>query len=170
MTMKMTLVKKPSGSPQADYERFRGSVIKGILDGPIKSAVESFEETYSTWVLIEDQPVFNPETVGEQGKIVFQIIMEAPSAEQATLSVWQLLERGTDIRPMQVSSDWLSKTEPGSVVSNAGAGHTIGIFQPWADGIEARGWIELVGDLIEPEANLEVFLSSQSALDKIIGS
>ena len=170
MSMKMTLVKKPSGSPQTDFEQFRGIMIKGIKDGPIKSAIEDFEETHSTWVEIEDQPVFNPEIVAEVGKVVFQVLMESPAAEQATLSVWQLLERGTDVRPMQVSSDWLSKTEPGSIFSSAGDGQTVGIFQPWAEGIVGRDWIKVVGDLEEPGANLEVNLAAQAALDRIIGS
>ena len=172
MSMKMTLVKKPSGSPQSDFEQFRGTMIKGIKDGPIKSAIEDFEETHATWELTEDKPVFNPEIVAEPGKIVFQILMEAHAAEEATLSVWQLLNReeGTAVRPMHLSSDWISKTEPGSIFSGAGAGQTTGVFMPWDEGIEGRQWDKLIGDLTEPEAILEVGLSAQEALERIIGS
>ena len=172
MSMKMTLVRKPSGSPATDYEQFRGTVIQKILDGPIASAVEDFEDTQATWEDSGEMSFFNPETVAEPGQIVFRILMEGPSAEQATLSVWQLLEGGTieGGRPMHVSEDWLSKTWPGEIIAGAGAGYTTGIYPPWANGIEPRNWIELIGDLTEPEAILEVGSAARAALDQIFNS
>ena len=77
--------------------------------------------------------------------------MEAESAEDATLSVWQLLNRegGTAVRYMQISKDWKSKTWPvGSFPSNAGAGYTTDLGPP-QPGIESRHIAEVVADEVD---------------------
>lgn len=165
-TLTVKLVKRPANA-STDHERMTGIMIDKIMNSVLKTAVDLFEETEETWEDAADVAVFIPESVTQAGKTEFRVVLEAGAAEKATLSVWQLLERGTEERPMHVSHSWLSKTAPGQVASMAGDGTKTGIWRPYANGIEARGWIELIGDLVEPEAILEVGKAAEAALDQI---
>jgi len=85
-------------------------------------------------------------------------------AESATLTVWELLDKGTATRFMGLSSDWISKTSPGSLQSGTGQGHTTGLSKLDKGGIEARSFEDQIWQEVAPEIDKIV----ESAIDELI--
>lgn len=161
----MPLVKKPN--VQADYNRIHKRGEKAVND-ILDIGLEMHKELVNPWEYSQDKPAFKKEVKEQPGFITGLIEMVAHKAEQATLSVWQLLDRGTKVRYMQVSEEghyagkWKSKTKPGSITSGPGAGITTGLDtdepQP---GITEREFAENIGGFLEPAAD--------NAVDKAYG-
>jgi len=103
---------------------------------------------YGNFSNASSRPDFVP--IIEFGKFaLLKMELNAVSAEQATLSVWQLLDRGTKVRYMGLSEDWASKTAPNSLSVGAGDGYVTGIGKRALLGIESRNFDENVNVLLE---------------------
>jgi hypothetical protein len=100
--------------------------------------------------------------------------MEAEPAEATkfNLSVWQLLDRGTETRPMHLSGEdhpdgeWMSKTAPRQLFSGPGGGVTTGIWEPYDEGIEEREFADAVGEAVELYADQIVMDAYEKILDR----
>lgn len=164
----MTLVKKPLSNPDQVIDDMIAHVLNEVVD----QVVEMHDDIVDPWDLAEDKPSFEPEAERlPDGSAVLRVLMLADSAESATLSVWQLLNRGTSERPMHVDGAWISKTDPASpLVSGPGRGNTTGIYLPWAAGIEGREFDVAVAEHLETLADREVRIAGEKALDKEFSS
>lgn len=157
--------------PKVRLEFVRKSFAAGRMDGLVRLMAqkaieediltivkEGHEKYIESWETDLSKPEFY---IGfdYEGAHTFMgyVAMEAEGAEDATLSVWQLLDRdqGTAVRFMQISKDWKSKTWPiGSFPSNAGAGRTTGLGPP-QEGIESRHIAETVAEEVMPDPDIE---------------
>lgn len=169
MAMRMQLVRKPNNSGFYSWVAINKSAHGDVYQNVIKEVIQMHEDIVNPWELEEDRPEFTYEFERKsQGLLELRVLMTSESAEQATLSVWQLLNReeGTEVRPMHVSSDWISKTTPRGLSSGPGAGHKTGIYPPWAEGIEGREFDMAVAEHMEPFADEAVREAYEMALDK----
>lgn len=123
--------------------------------GPLFDAVavgKQMAENYvSTWSA-KNKPKFTIRTVPSSNKI--QLIAEAPNAEGANKSVFDLLDQGTQVRRVILSRDWQSKTAYHQTPSNAGRGKVVrkGTYangEPIAHaGIEPRDMVNFIQDAV----------------------
>lgn len=147
------LIKRP---PPPTHQ---ANIIKSTAKGEIRELVEEVarkhREYVAPWELSGDKPAFEVEDLSERGKTVLAVSMDADAAEQASLSVWQLLDRGTTVRYMQVSEDWESKTWPGQPFSGPGAGETTGLdLGDPQEGIEERKIGEMIAEQFDPDTEI----------------
>jgi hypothetical protein len=161
----MPLVKKPN--VQADYQLIHKRGVEAVNE-VLDIALDQHKELVAPWEYSQDIPAFKKEVKVKPGFIIGLIELAAHKAEQATLSVWQLLDRGTKVRYMQVSEEghyagkWKSKTKPGSITSGPGAGTTTGLdTDDPKPGISKRDFAENIGDFVEAAAD--------NAIDKAYG-
>lgn len=121
----------------------------------VEEVADRHREYVSPWERSEDQPAFTVRDESTRGRVRMVVEMEADAAESASLSVWQLLDRGTSVRYMQLSDDWSSKTTPGATSSGPGAGHKVGLDvnnpQP---GIEPREIAAAIAELFDPDGTV----------------
>jgi hypothetical protein len=149
----MPLVKSPNPNVIIrEIKEYALDGIKPILD----TVVEHHVTIVEPWEEAKDKPQFIPsiERIGSQiwGRV--EMIGERAEKTRTDISVWQLLERGTKIRWMQLSEDWESKTTPRSLTSGPGAGTKLDLdFNAPMPGIEARDWADTVGVEVESDAN-----------------
>lgn len=107
------------------YRRRRVRV-KNAMTSVVSKATADRNDFVSYWES-QDRPRFTFFSEDTGNKIRVGIVKQDEPAESATLSVWELLDRGTNLRFMQLSEDWSSKTAPGNIEKFAGSGHTTGI-------------------------------------------
>jgi len=149
--IRLKFVRKTWGA--GNLPGFIRPVVENLMEADLGEIKAGHEKYVASWETDLSKPDFS---VGwnykGRGIIIFYVMMEADSAEDATLSVWQLLDRdeGTAVRFMQISKDWKSKSYPGRFPSNAGAGHTIGLGAP-QPGIESRHIAEEVEAEVAPD-------------------
>jgi len=149
----MPLTKRPN--VHEDYKRIhkRG-------DAAVKVALKAVEKRHKKlvepWKRSEDKPDFGHFTQVQPGRIVGVVVMQAQKAEQATLSVWQLLNKGTRIRYMMLSQEghpagkWISKTSAGSITSGPGGGVRMGLdLEDPEGGIHKREFDKNVAEAVE---------------------
>ena len=111
----------------------------------VKIIAEAHGEVVEGWALAKDKPKFIDAVKDESGKLIGTVLMIGQDAEKAHVTVWTLLQWGTDIRFMGVSEDWKSKTAIGQLTSGPGRGHTTGLdFKDPQRGIDAREWIQTI--------------------------
>jgi hypothetical protein len=95
----------------------------------------------SPWKEAADKPTFEIKVEYRSRLMIGSVKVKGEKAEKANITVWQLLEHGTKIRFMDVSPDWISKTQPGQLSSGAGQGHTLDLnFEEPNPGIIERQW------------------------------
>lgn len=155
MTMQMQLVSKPADTVDESMDRFYSNVHSLVFS---RIYIQHYEYVES-WEEARDIPKFSMGQEAVPEGTLITVEMEALPAEQATLSVWQLLNRedGTEVRPMHVNRDWVSKTEPGAIVSGPGGDNVkMGIWKPYADGIESRHIAKSIAEHYEQEIDDEV--------------
>jgi len=112
----------------------------------VKGVAMAHENLVRPWDEAKDKPTFDVEIHLNTGNITGLVVHKAQEAEGASLSVWQLLNKGTRIRYMMVSEDWVSKTSAGRTSSGAGSGFTTGLdFEDPRGGIEKREFAENIG-------------------------
>ncbi len=169
MTMRMQLVKKPTDNAELNVLAAEEAVGSKAIIGEI---IRMHKELVEPWELAEDTPDFVFVAEAVPGGTILYVEMRAESAEQATLSVWQLLNReeGTEVRPMHVSRDWESKTSVRGLSSGPGAGRTTGIYKPWADGIEGRIFDVTVAEDAESRVDAIVYKAYEDALTREFAS
>lgn len=93
---------------------------------------------------------FSFEVITRTGGISFRLWTSGPKAEQAGVTVWHLLSRGTDVRYAQLSDDWVSKTLPRSLDTRLGKGRVTGINKDEPQkGIEPRDWDERINEVTD---------------------
>lgn len=148
--VQLKFVSKTFGA--GDLAQFIRPVVENLLTEDLGKVKAGHEKYVESWETALSTPEFYIDFEYEgMGTLIASVKMEAESAEDATLSVWQLLNRegGTAVRYMQISKDWKSKTWPvGSFPSNAGAGYTTGLGPP-QKGIESRHIAEVVADEVD---------------------
>lgn len=172
MTMRMQLVSKPLENGEINIFQASEEVAN---EGIIGVIIRKHNKIVDPWELSIDKPTFKSVVEAiPQGEIIY-VEMEAVKAEQATLSVWQLLNReeGTDVRPMHVSGPpdkWESKTTVRGLESGPGAGYTTGVYPPWAEGIEGRMFDLAVAEDSEAEMDEIVRRAYEKALDREFAS
>ena len=168
MTMLMQLVSKP-------LENSEKNILDAVYEVGDKALrdliIKMHKNIVAPWELEEDKPEFIELIEFTPTGSVLSVEMDAQAAEEATLSVWQLLNRedGTEVRPMHVSGPpdkWESKTSVRGLESGPGAGHTTGVYPPWADGIEGRMFDLAVAEDSEAEIDGIVRLAYEKALDR----
>ena len=143
--LQVELKRKPP-SPEKIVDFLVKSALSGLLKVG-KIGVNEHEKFVSTW---QNTPIsFGLENKVEAYKVTVAIVKSDQPAEQATLSVWELLDRGTDIRYMHVSVDFESKTAPRRIQSEIGAGHVTGLGFP-NPGIEKRLIKQTVNEILQP--------------------
>ena len=149
---KVTLVKRPPPPNQ------QATVIRNEAKRHIRELVEKVAEKHRNYVGTweNNAPDFSVEDKSEGSKVVLGVLMEADAAEQATLSAWQLLDRGTDVRYMQVSwPGWESKTWPEETVSGIGNGITLGLdIDNPRRGIEKREIAKTIAELFDADGKV----------------
>ena len=92
-------------------------------------------------------------------------------AESASITVWQLLEHGTRIRFMKLSSDWASKTAPGRLSSGAGRGRKLDLdFEDPDPGITKREFGKGVAKAQETATDTQVEEGWKKGFRKGIGT
>lgn len=140
----MPLTRKPSVSQQISLIRQGGR--EGVANA-LKGVKQRHEAIVRPWKKAEDKPEFEVKVEYRSRLMIGSVKVKGQKAESANITVWQLLEHGTRIRFMDVSPDWISKTQPGQLSSGAGRGHTEELnFEDANPGIEARNWGKGVAD------------------------
>lgn len=133
------------------------STAKAEITKHVKGVAFSHENLVRPWKKSEDKPDFDVEIVMNTGDIIGYVIHKGTEAEDASISVWQLLNKGTRIRYMKVSKDWVSKTWPGRISSGSGSGHTLELdFKDPDGGIAARNFAENIAKASEVSAESSV--------------
>ena len=123
-----------------------------IAEGKVDRA--ELEKTTATWV--EHNPKFETEIKFAKGDITVSTTTEE--------EIWGYLNRGTRTRWAVMSSDWVSKTTPGSISSGAGAGFVTvkgqgamtRLNMPPRKGITARNWTVIVRQERSPIFNANI--------------
>lgn len=130
---------------------------KAEVTNHVKGVAFAHEDLVRPWKESRDKPDFDIEIEMNTGEIIGYVIHKGTEAEQASLSVWQLLNRGTRIRYMMVSEDWASKTSPGRTSSGAGSGFTTGLdFEDPRGGIEKREFAKNIAKEAKTSADSSV--------------
>ena len=150
----MPLVQKPdiTGRIQTIRQNAATSVF-----GHVKRVAKKHEGVVQGWQKSRDIPTFKSAVNIERGKIVGTVLMSGRDAQQAQITVWQLLDQGTRVRFMQLSPDWQSKTAPGQLRSGPGRGKKLGIDKEAPEpGIRARKFGETVAKEMKGDADRSV--------------
>lgn len=146
--LSLTIKRQPSKNAVTAFNDYRTQIEAAFFEIADKQIQERAKIT-RTWKKSSDKPVFIPIlSIGKTATLKLEL--NATAAESATLSVWQLLDRGTSVRYMQLSNDWQSKTSPRTIGSTSGAGRKLGVNtgKPNA-GIAAREFDETVNAALE---------------------
>lgn len=163
MAGRISLIKKPPSVNQ----RMRGihETLKRQMAPFANQHVQIREGLVSNWSP-ENKPTFTKHIDDFPNKIRVRVKMEANSAPGAELSVYELLDEGTDLRYMHVSDDWQSKTTPGSLKSGAGTGTTVGLGKP-VDGIDERRFESTIDRTLNTKLDTVVYNSFKEGLDRV---
>ena len=162
----MPMVSKPDSKETAAMIR---AEIQNETSRHLGGVQQLHENLVKGWEEAGDRPTFDSEVANEDGKIVGYVTMEGEPAEQARtgITVWQLLERGTRVRYMQLSDDWASKTFPRRITSGSGAGHKLGIDTDNAQpGIRARNFAENIANASDTSADSSVRVGADRGFEK----
>ena len=150
----MPLTRRPNIQQEKFSIRYLG---EGGLREALKSVQRRHQRIVQPWNEPSDVPDFTIEVKKESGKMIGLVKMSGSAAESAGITVWQLLDRGTNVRFMQLSHDWQSKTQPGRLSSGAGAGRKLGLdFEDAKPGIEARDFSGGVADAAKDEVGIDI--------------
>lgn len=147
----------------------RSTAVEGVR-AHVKGVAMAHESLVRPWDEAKDKPTFDVEIHLNTGDIIGLVVHKAQEAESASLSVWQLLDRGTRIRYMMVSEDWVSKTSAGRTSSGAGAGFTTGLdFEEPRGGIEEREFGENIAREAQVSAKSHVKSGYSKGFKKAFG-
>jgi hypothetical protein len=140
--------------------------VKKILD----DVKERHEKIVSPWEVASDKPSFSVVIEESKSEITGGVMMSATAAVKNPYSVWQLLNYGTEVRYMQLSPEWVSKTRPRSLSSGAGDGRKLGIDleKPWR-GIDKREWDIAVAEAVEADARKSIMSGAALGLKRAFG-
>lgn len=149
---RVKLVKRPP-PPAQQARTIRETAKSRLRQNLLEPVKRRHDEIVGPWEVSADQPAFEVVDESDKGRVYLRVRMDADAAESASLSVWQLLNRGTSVRYMQLSEDWESKTAPGQPFSGPGAGEKLGldVGRP-QQGIEAREFDEAVAQEFDADA------------------
>lgn len=99
-----------------------------------------------------DKPKFVPTITLEGQTIFWRVKVDAPAAQSASVSVWRLLNDGTEVMRAVMTPGFIRKTTVGQFTSQKGFGgmayYSKDIDNP---GIDAGGWDEKANETLEPE-------------------
>lgn len=102
-----------------------------------------YEPTVATWK--GDKPFFEI-LIGLTGRDASVLV--GPNGSKEALKKFKFLDEGTRIRWALMSSDWKSKTKPGSLKSGGGRGRVVVVgrkaMRKPRPGIKARGWTPMI--------------------------
>lgn len=162
----MPLTEKPNTTAIKSGIRAAGMV--GVRK-TLQSVKKRHENVVKPWKS-KDTPKFIPVVKAQFRLILGFVNMEGDNAEQAHITVWQLLEHGTKVRFMQLSEGWQSKTSPRQLSSGPGAGFKLGIDKKEGQpGIVAREWSDTVGEAEKPDADRNIKEAWSNGFQIMIG-
>lgn len=105
----------------------------------------------------EHKPRWRTKTSSTSNRISVDLVTDS----KPYIYIWA----GTKIRYRVMSQDWVSKTQPGSLLAGSGQGRALGFgVRP---GIEARNWHEKVFDIRESIFNRKMRLAIGTALRSV---
>lgn len=123
----------------------------------LKGVQQRHEAIVQPWKESRDKPEFEIKIEYRNRLMIGTVKVKGQKAVSANITVWQLLEHGTRIRFMDVSPDWVSKTQPGRLSSGAGRGNVEGLnFKDPNPGIVARDWGKNVAKAQETATDIRV--------------
>lgn len=130
-------------------KKIRAEVMKRV-DKVLSTHVRMRQRATQTWS-DHNTPDFKKHITVGRGWIRWAIEADAPNAEAASISVYRLINDGTDVRRAKMTPDFKRKTSPGSLTSRPGRGRVQEI-SPNFDfpGIEARRFDEQINEILEP--------------------
>lgn len=164
----MPLIKSPN--PQDTIRTIQSEGQKGVEEG-LKIVKMAHENLVRPWEQAKDKPDFKIQVKRVLHQIWGTVIMEAQKAESASISVWQLLNKGTRIRYMMLSDDWVSKTSPGRTSSGAGGGHKLGLdLENPEGGISARDFDEHIAKEAESGVDSAIEAGYDKGFQRGIGT
>jgi hypothetical protein len=144
--MTVRIVSQPSPGDLRDHIRL--SIMKE-MEKVAEEGKQLFEQVTSTWSSYT-KPTFAVHSQMDPGQIAVRIQLQAPtaSAVDTDISVFGLLDDGTDVRYAHMTSDFAAKTAPGSLFASAGSGgfSHLGYALP---GIQAREFSDSVAKAIQ---------------------
>lgn len=115
-----------SGSP-LDYEKYIKAIV-AELDEDANQIQTELKLTASTW---QDQPVFDIKKTGEYER---QITTYNEN--------YARLDKGTSVRYVIMTQDFIAKSQPGSLAARSGAGGVLRHTNKPQPGIKARNFIK----------------------------
>ncbi len=124
---------------QLSINAVRANILNALREEG-KYAVSLLNQTIENW---QDPPRMTSE-IGYKGGDVAMIA--GPTGDEFAVKKWHWLNSGTRVRYAAMSSDWVSKTVPGSLHSGRGAGRVVarGRRAGAHPGIQARMWTDLI--------------------------
>lgn len=145
-----SLIKSPPGAT-IQRKMIRKQVTKQ-MQKVAKKHVKVRDQLTKNWSE-KNRPDFDVETEQNPNSITVRVTLEANDAKSARLSVYELLDEGTDVRYAQMSHDFKAKTTPGSLVSGSGQGSFLYVDTnlPHEEGIDAREFDETANDKLHKE-------------------
>lgn len=121
--------------------------------------VKKRDTLVNTWSA-KNQPDFTKEQPEiTSGSVVSKVKLSASEARMARISVYELLDDGTKVRHVRMTSDFKPKTTVRGTTSGVGAGDVIrnSLGEPMIflnaapEGIEARHFDDTINELLEPD-------------------
>lgn len=140
-------MKKRGIPPSKVFGTIRASVIPKMQKAA-KHGVDLRGRFTFSWSS-QSTPKWRIDTNVTRKKVEVKIHRSAPNAEGAHISVWQLLDDGTDIRYMVMTPGFKPKTARGRIQSVLGQG-TASHLNGGREGIEKREQTETINEATEP--------------------
>lgn len=140
------LVKKPPRNvAQRTFNNSRGGLKDALNEG-----ISSRDKVTAPWSA-DDKPKFVPVVELLVTVIYIQIKVVAPPAPSASVSVWRLLNDGTDVMRVHMTDPFMRKTSPYQFTSVAGVGGLAYVDTSLSyPGITKGFWDELANDAMKP--------------------
>lgn len=160
--IKLTKRPPPATSQMAVIQKH----IKKQMDALLKKHVKARKIYMATWEKSRDKAKFSPEIKQTTATTVARVKLSGQPAEQASITVWELLRDGTDVRYMHVTTDWRSKTAPGRMRSTGGRGEKLGLNAPRI-GIEARDQDNMINDSLYDDLLIAVELGHLNGFNEL---
>lgn len=153
----LTKFKSNRDKPESIIKKIRKAVIRN-LDRTFQEHVDLRDEATKGWSTT-NKPKVTVELLDDKGFFGFRIKLEAQVAEGSTegLSVYQLLNDGTDVRRAKMGQDFKPKTKPGQLGQFGPGGRPIVIKKTIElPGIKARNFEETINSMLEKPMEVRI--------------
>lgn len=148
----LKLISRPI--PPAEKMRRLRQALQAEIEPVGDEGVKLYGQPTETWSDV-NKPAFTSEMGVDPQQIAVRVAMQATHAVSASISVFSLLDEGTDVRYAHMTPDFEAKTTPGSLVSTEGRGGFSHLDFP-LPGIAARNWTGVVNRMLNEEMDRAV--------------